>query len=259
MFAGVPSDTVIFDLDDTLIVEEAVAFSSLRRAAQLVPGRDPGRVQEVILTAARRIWRAGPDYALCHQLGIASWEALWATFEGSPSILDDVRDWVPVYRLEAWRAALGELGIDDPALATALSEAYVALQRSGHPLVAGAAELVGSLQGHCRLGLITNGPADIQRLKLAGTGLAACFESVVISGEVGIGKPDPDVFSLALSQLGAKAESAVMVGDTWERDVIGALDAGLSAVWISGGRPTPEKRPNVVVVREVAELIGRSL
>jgi len=259
MFSHVSSAAVIFDLDDTLIVEEAVALSSMRRAAELVKGREPGRVQEVILTTARRIWRAGPDYALCHRLGIASWEALWATFEGSPSILDDVRDWAPVYRLEAWRAALAELGLDDPALAAALSDAYVEYQRGGHPLVEGAAELVRSLQGRCRLGLVTNGPADIQRLKLEGSGLAPFFEAVVISGEVGIGKPDPDVFALALSQLGARAESAVMVGDSWERDVVGALDAGMSAVWISGGRPVPEKRPNVAAVSGVAELIGRSL
>ena len=258
MSTGVISDAVILDLDDTLIVEEAVARSSLRRAAQLVQGRDPGQVEEAVLTTARRIWRAGPDYALCHQLSIASWEALWATFEGSPSIFDDVREWAPVYRQEAWRAALAELGIDDPALATALSDAYVAYERSRHPLIEGAAEFVHSLAGRCRLGLLTNGPADIQRLKLEGTGLAPCFATVVISGEVGLGKPDADVFALTLSQLGAKADSAVMVGDSWERDVIGALDAGLSAVWVSGGRPIPEQRPNTVAVSGVGDLIGRS-
>jgi putative hydrolase of the HAD superfamily len=259
MFAGVISRTVILDLDDTLIVEEEVARTSLRRAAGLVAGRDPGTVVDVVLAAARRIWRAGPDYPLCHQLGFASWEGLWATFEGGPPILDDVQAWAPVYRQEAWRAALAELGIDDPALATSLSDAYVASQRSGHPLIDGAAELVHSLEGRCRLGLLTNGPADIQRFKIASTGLGDCFGAVVISGEVGLGKPDPDIFALTLAQLGAKAESAVMVGDSWERDIIGALDAGLEAVWVAAGRALPEKRPSVTVVGSVGELVGRSL
>ena len=258
MFAGVASAAVILDLDDTLIVEEAVARSSLRRAGELLQGKDPAEVVEVVLTTARRIWRAGPDYSLCHRLGIASWEGLWATFEGSPSVLDDVRDWAPVYRQEVWRAALAELGIDEPALATTLSDAYVEYQHGGHPLLAGAAELVHLLEGRCRLGLLTNGPADIQRLKLDGTGLAASFGAVVISGEVGIGKPDPDVFALTLSRLGAQAASAVMVGDSWERDILGALDAGLSAAWVSAGRPLPERRPNITVVDGVGELIGRS-
>jgi putative hydrolase of the HAD superfamily len=258
MFAVVISKAVILDLDDTLIVEEEVAHSSLRRAAELVTGRDPGQVVEVVLTTARRIWRAGPDYALCHQLGIASWEGLWATFEGSPSILDEVREWASVYRQEAWRTALQELGIDDPALAATLSDSYVESQRAPHPLIDGAAELVHFLEGRCQLGLLTNGPADIQHHKLAGTGLADCFGAVVISGEVGLGKPDPDVFALTLSRLDAKAASAVMVGDSWARDIIGALDAGLSAVWISAGRPQPEKRPNVTVVNAVGELVGRN-
>jgi len=224
MFAVVISKAVILDLDDTLIVEEEVAHSSLRRAAELVAGRDPGQVVEVVLTTARRIWRAGPDHALCHQLGIASWEGLWATFEGSPSILDEVREWAPVYRQEAWRASLQELGIDDPALAAALSDRYVESQRAGHPLIDGAAELVHFLEGRCQLGLLSNGPADIQHHKLAGTGLADCFGAV----------------------------------DSWERDIIGALDAGLSAVWISAGRPQPEKRPNVTAVKAVGELVGRN-
>ena len=42
----------------------------------------------------------------------------------------------------------------------------------------------------------------------------------------------PEAFQYK-TKLGAKAESAVMVGDSWERDIIGALDAGLSAVWVS--------------------------
>jgi FMN phosphatase YigB (HAD superfamily) len=54
---------------------------------------------------------------------------------------------------------------------------------------------------------------------------------------VGIGKPDPDIFALTLREIGAKAESAVMVGDSWECDILDALHAGLSAVWVFGGRP----------------------
>ncbi|HXQ75394.1 MAG TPA: HAD hydrolase-like protein [Acidimicrobiales bacterium] len=45
-----------------------------------------------------------------------------------------------------------------------------------------------------------------------------------------------------------------MVGDSWERDVLGALGAGLSAVWVAGGRTPPEEFPNVTVVDSVGEL-----
>ena len=77
------------------------------------------------------------------------------TFEASPSILKAVRDWAPIYPQEASRAALAKLGVENPALAAALSDAYVASQRRGHPLVEGAAELVQFLRGRSRLALLT--------------------------------------------------------------------------------------------------------
>jgi putative hydrolase of the HAD superfamily len=248
------ASTVIFDLDDTLIIEAEVARSSLRRAAGLLPGQDPERVEEVVLATARRLWRAGPFSPLCRDLGISSWEALWATFEGGHGVVDELGLWARSYRPEVWRTALAELGVDDEPLVGALSDSFIESQRRGHRLIEGAAGTVRALRRSRRLGLLTNGPADIQRLKLEGTGLADCFEVVVISGEVGVGKPDPTVFKLALDGLGAAPQSAVMVGDSWERDVLGALGAGLSAVWVSGGRLPPEERPEVTVIDTVGDL-----
>jgi putative hydrolase of the HAD superfamily len=246
--------TVIFDLDDTLIIEEEVARSSLRHAAGLLPDHDPHRVEEVVLATARRLWRAGPYSRLCGDLGIASWEGLWATFEGGHPVLDDLRDWARSYRPEVWRQALEALEVEDPGLADALSDSYVESQRGGHRLIDGADRTVRTLTGSRRLGLLTNGPADIQRLKFEATGLGDCFDAVVVSGEVGIGKPDPAVFAYAIDRLGASPRDTVMVGDSWERDVLGALGAGLSAVWVSGGRSVPEELAEVTVIDNVGEL-----
>jgi putative hydrolase of the HAD superfamily len=251
--------TAIFDLDDTLIIEEEVARSSLRQAGELLPDHDPHRVEVVVLDTARQLWRAGPWCHLCRDLGIASWEGLWATFDGGHPSLDDLRDWARTYKPEVWRAALATFGVDDPRLADAMSDVYVESQRHGHHLIDGAARLVRSLRDTRRLGLLTNGPADIQRLKFEGTGLADCFDAVVISGEVGIGKPDPAVFMDALDRLGATPDSTVMIGDSWERDVLGALGAGMSAVWVAGGRPPPEELPGVVVVDSVGDLTELTL
>jgi putative hydrolase of the HAD superfamily len=246
----------IFDLDDTLVVEQSVARSSLRAVAGLLPDHDPDRVEEIVLTTARRLWRAGPYYQVAKDLGIASWEGLWSTFEGCHRVLDDLGDWARGYRSAVWCNAVETLATPDATAASAMSDAFVEHQRGGHRLIDGAGPLVQSLRGARRLGLLTNGPTDIQRLKLEGTGLTDCFDSVVISGEVGMGKPDPAVFAYALDRLGAVAEDAVMVGDSWERDVVGALGAGMSAVWVSGGRPRPPGHPEVTVVDDVGELGG---
>lgn len=245
---------LIFDLDDTLIVEAEVARRSLRQVASLLPGQDPRQFEEVALRCARAAWRAGPYFSLCVDLGIASWEGLWATFEGGHGVLDDLRHWVSGYRSGVWREALAELGIEDAAVAGSLADAYIAAQRRGHSLLDGAEALVRSLSGRRPLGLLTNGPADIQRLKFEGTGLAPCFDAVVISGELGMGKPDPAVFGYALEQLGAEAKGSTMIGDSWERDVLGALGAGMSAVWIADGRPAPEVLDGVRVVERISDV-----
>jgi putative hydrolase of the HAD superfamily len=249
-------EAVIFDLDDTLIIEVETARASLRALAALLPGSDPVAVEEVVLAAARRLWRAGPYVEQCRDLGIASWEGLWATFEGGHSSLDGLRDWASDYRPAVWQATVEALqGGSDAPLAAALSDAYIASQRRPHPVLDGADRLMRSLHGRRRLGLLTNGPADIQRHKFNGTGLADCFDAVVISGELGIGKPDPAVFAAVLEGLGTAPENTVMVGDSWTRDVQGALGAGLSAVWLAQGRPAPEELADVTVVDTVADLL----
>jgi putative hydrolase of the HAD superfamily len=255
----VPTSVTIFDLDDTLIVEEEVARNSMRQVGRLLPDESPERVEEVILGCARQLWRTGPHRQLCGELGIASWEGLWATFEGGHPRLDGLRDWARGYRPEVWRLVVETFGADDPELPAAMSDTFVAGQRRGHTLIDGAGPAVHTLSQSRRLGLLTNGPADIPRFKFDGTGLAECFDAVVISGEVGIGKPDPAVFAYALDRLGTTAEETVMVGDSWERDVLGALGAGMSAVWVAGGRPRPEelgRYPDVKVVDTVGELTG---
>jgi putative hydrolase of the HAD superfamily len=245
---------VIFDLDDTLIIEEAVARASLRSAVELVPGADLDRAEQIVLGAARTVWRSGPHYQLALELGIASWEGLWSRFEGCHPRLGGLAEWAPTYRQQAWQSALGDLGGGDADLASAMADAYEQAQRAGHALEDGAEEAVRHAQRHFRMGLLTNGPADIQRLKLNQAGLAGCFDAVVISGEVGVGKPSPEVFRLVLDALSVGPEEAVMVGDSWDRDVKGAIAAGMSAVWIARERPVRDATADVTAIPSVGAL-----
>ena len=119
---------------------------------------------------------------------------VWATFDGNHPILDEVREWVPTYRRQAWRTALTAVGLEDQALVGTAQAAFANAQARGHPLVKGAAQTINELGRRYRLGLLTNGPSDIQRLKLQRTGLASRFETVSISGETGLGKPTPAAF-----------------------------------------------------------------
>ncbi|MGA2835100.1 MAG: HAD family hydrolase [Acidimicrobiales bacterium] len=247
---------VIFDLDDTLIVEQDFAMASLREALGEVPGVDPVASEPVALEAIRGVWRQGPEYAVCLELGIASWEGLWATFEGNHESLAELASWAPTYRHRAWEAAVNTLGVDDPTVAAVAAERFRAAQRRGHPDIDGARVTLERIAGSHPVGLLTNGSSDLQRLKLEQAGLEHAFDDVVVSGEVGRGKPDPAVFVDLLDRLGARPEHSVMVGDSWERDVEGALGVGMSVVWIAAGRSAPRGHPRVTVVETVNDLPG---
>lgn len=137
-----------------------------------------------------------------------------------------------------------------------MAAAYEKAQRAGHPLLDGAAETVRACGGRFRLALLTNGPPDIQRLKLAQSGLESSFHAVAVSGESGVGKPAPEAFGLVLGALGVDAEEAIMVGDSWDRDVNGALSAGIRPIWVTQGRPLPQLNPNVEVISSISELVA---
>ena len=241
-----PLRAVLLDLDDTLIVEESHAMAQIRATAAIADA-DPDGWDEVVLAAARSYWYASEHHPAAQALGVSSWEGLWSTFDGAHELIAPLAGWTETYRLLTWTRALESSG-HDPALAPQLSERYIALQRAGHPLAPGATQLVRRAIETGPVGLLTNGPPDIQKLKLEQTGFGSIFLAVVISGEIGIGKPDPRAFRHALDAIGSAPDETVMVGDSWERDVEGALGAGSSAIWISYGRNPPRTDSRVTVV-----------
>ena len=91
-----------------------------------------------------------------------------------------------------------------------------------------------------RLGVVTNGDAQVQQRKLRAAGLLEHLDAVCISGAESIRKPDPRLFALAAERAGAPLSGGWMIGDNPTADIRGARDAGLSTVWISGGDVWPE-------------------
>ncbi|MFF8939210.1 HAD family hydrolase [Streptomyces paradoxus] len=93
------------------------------------------------------------------------------------------------------------------------------------------------------IGIITNGESDIQRAKLAGTGLATLVDGVAASGDLEIRKPDQRLFELGAVRCGASlADGGWMVGDDPTGDIGGGHQAGLRTIWLRG-RPWPDGLP----------------
>lgn len=98
----------------------------------------------------------------------------------------------------------------------------------------GAVDLLDALRHRVKLGIITNGFTQLQRVRLEATGLYEHFDVLVISEEVGIAKPDGRIFDHALSLMGLPMrERVLMVGDTLESDILGGLNAGMTTCWVN--------------------------
>jgi putative hydrolase of the HAD superfamily len=229
-------DTLIFDLDDTLIVEEASAEAAFLETGELVRtrhGLDPGELHRTVRKTCRDLWYAFPSHPYCKRVGISSWEGMWAEFAGEDPELKPLREWAATYRFESWRDALRSHGIDDPELAAELADRFPRVRRRKHFVYPDAVRTLKKLAGTYSLGLLSNGAPDLQRTKLEGSGLSCYFDQVLIAGEVGFGKPDPRVFTMLLNRLGSTAEKTLMIGDRLETDVQGAHNAGMRAVWMN--------------------------
>jgi putative hydrolase of the HAD superfamily len=228
---------LLFDLDDTLVVEDSAAAAAFEATARSVPGVDGDRLALDVRAHARALWRAAPTHAYCLRIGISSSEGLWCRFEGDGADVAALRAWSPAYRRDAWAGGLAGQGIEDPALAAELGERFAAERRARHHTFEDAPAALAALAGR-RMAIVTNGASCLQREKLAASGLARHFDAVVVSGDLGIGKPHPSIFRHALALLGA--DHGVMIGDTLDRDIDGARAAGLDAVRINRfGQPGP--------------------
>jgi putative hydrolase of the HAD superfamily len=157
------------------------------------------------------------------------------------------------------RFLLDELGVRDDAVMATLSawrRAYnlpVGLWTEGEP-EAEAALLLARARG-LRTACISNSNGTVGAI-LEGLGLARHLDFVIDSSQVGIEKPDPRIFHLALERAGVAAAEAVYVGDLYSIDVVGARAAGLSAILMDpggcwGSRDCPAVPTALAAVRHV--------
>jgi putative hydrolase of the HAD superfamily len=236
---AIPPDNLkalIFDLDDTLVVEEASAEAALLQTCELARSRhgiEPQDLHATLRQTCRRIWHQAPVRAYCIDIGVSSWEALWARFEGDNENLRILRDWAPSYRRNSWLEALAIHGIRDDELAHEMAETFPIHRRKLHIVYDDVRPTLDCFRARFRLGLLTNGAPDLQREKIAGAGIGGYFDEILVSGDLGFGKPDPRVFREILFRLGVTADKAIMIGNSLHSDIRGAQGIGMRAVWIN--------------------------
>jgi putative hydrolase of the HAD superfamily len=246
----VTARALLFDLDNTLLFEDEVTLRSVRAACERVLTRaDPAVLSAAVARIADEHWRAAPTFEYADAMGLWWGEGLWGDFRGDGDGLRAVRELAPRFRREVWRDALAACAVHDDTLAADLGDAYRDARRAGELVDPEATAVLDDLSRDHRLALVTNGAPDVQGEKIVRADLGRYFSAIIVSAEVGVGKPDPRIFRIALDEIGETAASAVMIGDSVPRDVAGARNAGVRSIWIDRGQawsraeePVPDAR-----------------
>ncbi len=255
-----PIRAVLFDLDDTLIVDaavskEAIAATAAKAFAQL--GANEAEFTRSVLAHAPRLANAAAVRPFCQRIGISPFECLWGEFTADTDDFRALRAWAKEFRTNVFDAALRDQELDGPDVAEQLALSYEKTRRRLARLMPDAMEVLVRLSPKYRVGLLTNGAPDLQREKIAASGLGGFFDAIAISGEHNVGKPEPEIFHRLLAELDVPPAEAVMVGNSLERDIAGATNAGLRSIWIKvpGSEETADVTPTAQILT-LAELPG---
>lgn len=112
-----------------------------------------------------------------------------------------------------------------------LNDAYLNEMPKQLKLVPGAREVLDYLHQKYRMAIITNGFREVQVDKLEQSGLAKYFDKMFISEVVGAQKPHPKIFEHAVKSMNAPKRKSLMIGDSWEADILGARQFGMDQVF----------------------------
>ena len=133
-----------------------------------------------------------------------------------------------------FRDAFDEFGIEfSVEELDAMAVTYIDELPKDNHLLAGAWEVLEYLSPNYQLHIITNGFAEVQALKLHNSKIAHFFETVTSSEEVGLKKPHPVIFETALDKASVEPEKSIMIGDTFEADILGAEKVGMDTLFFN--------------------------
>ncbi len=135
-------------------------------------------------------------------------------------------------RLHRVKDSLEELNLNSEK-SLEISYKYIEVYSQGFHMIDGALEVLEEVKEKFPLGIITNGFAEVQKIKLEKTGLAKYFQSIVCSEDVGRMKPHPSIFDFAVKSLNSTAEESIYIGDNYLADIVGGRDFGMKTVYFN--------------------------
>lgn len=235
-------EAVIFDLDNTLCQYDISTFEVLKKVLEHM-----GEIS---------IWYDHPEiFNETHWKD--SLDALWK--ESHDQLQDGNLESRFTYGANLANALhlLRQAGIEDDTFLEDVEQRCLNMTRDHLIFLPGAPEVVQALSENYKIGLITNGPTELQWGKINHLGIKDWFGAIVVSHDIGVLKPDSRIFEAALKELEIAPDHALYVGDSLKHDIQGARNAGLKSVWVNPqGFALGEDDPKPdVEIKELDELL----
>lgn len=149
---------------------------------------------------------------------------LWDEYGGGWITKEELNRLRFLYPLEA-------VGAADEALAKAFSDDFFAVIPTRSGVMPHAREVLEYLSPRYNLYILSNGFRELQYRKMCAAGIDRYFRQIILSEDIGVLKPQPEIFHFALSATQSQARESLMIGDNWENDVAGAAGAGIDQVY----------------------------
>ena len=168
------------------------------------------------------------------------------------------KEWLHLQRFLRPIEGLPVTGDGLQELAQEMGAEFLRLTNKHFCLMPDAEKVVRYLAGKYPLTIISNGFKEVQYYKFEHSGLAPYFTHTLISEELGINKPQPGIFEIALERNGITADQAVMIGDSYSSDIVGAKAAGIDQIWVKGdGVPVTGETATYIVPKltDVMEIV----
>jgi len=133
-----------------------------------------------------------------------------------------------------------------------LSFDYIDYLSDFNHLIPGAIEILEYLENKYSMHIITNGFKEVQKKKLEKSTIAKYFKTITISEEVGYKKPSPIIFNYALKKANAINSNSLMIGDSYQVDILGAINVGVNAILFNYHNIDPND--NIISVNNLSDL-----
>lgn len=175
---------------------------------------------------------------------------LWANYHLGHISKDQLRE-------TRFKKTFIELGLSPDSMPVEFENDYLIICPTKTNLFPHAIEILSYLHKKYHLHLISNGFKESTETKISTTGLRDYFKTIVISEVIGINKPDKAIFEYAINGAGALKTESLMIGDSLEADVRGAMAFGMDAIYFNPGskeKPADVER-QIIHLNELMEIL----